>query len=95
MDLIDSSRGLLEYLQSSTGFDLIIIDPDMPDFESDALLMMIGDRMPGIAVIIHTYLSDFKWEGKKLAVWAQVEKKGNSIDSIRSIIKQLPDFMNA
>jgi len=84
--LADCKAGILSQIQGKQHFDVLIIDPDLPDMEITTLLKTLSENLPGIAVIIHAYLNDINWETKGLVILAHVEKKANSIDAIRKSI---------
>ncbi|MBU3914316.1 response regulator [bacterium] len=93
--LAENAKNLMLILNTSKQFDLLIIDPDLPDMESGELFKSISQQIHGIPVIFHDYYGDFSQECGSLNVLAYVEKKGNSIDNIRSTIQQAhqsPEF---
>lgn len=92
--LVGTARALTGSLVKQKEFNLLIIDPDLPDSENSELSRIIRGNLSGIPVIVHTCLSEFVHEFNMLDIRANVEKRGNSADNIRSIIKQMNPFPN-
>ena len=70
------------------GPDLLIIDPDLPDTQGETVLATLMDRLPKLAIIIHTLRADdFSPRGQR-SVFV-VEKQGRSIEQLKQIVSQL------
>jgi two-component SAPR family response regulator len=69
--------------------DIIICDPDLPDNTNKDLIQKIKGYYPSIPLIIHTLGHDVyaKYVFGMYPIMI-VEKEGNSIDKLKSIIKQ-------
>ena len=86
----DSAQRLLQALGQRPGPDLVVLDPDLPDADSAALLCGLQQRPPAVPVVIHTFLSDWSATPQHLA-WAAafVEKGANSIDNLIREVRRL------
>jgi CheY-like chemotaxis protein len=88
--LADSHSELIEKLKVIKDFNLLILDPDLPDAAdtADAIMTVVSEKVPSTPVIIHTYLSEFHSVPKMKSIIAKIEKNGNSIDNIRKTISE-------
>jgi DNA-binding NtrC family response regulator len=87
----ENAQRLIEVLSEGNGPDLVVLDPDLPDADSPALLTRLQSRSPAIPVVIHTFLSEFNERAQALD-WtaACVEKGANSSDAlIREVTRLL------
>ncbi len=84
----ENAEILKQKIGESICFDLLIIDPDLPDSDVDELFVFISEKMPGIPVVFHAYNGDFNFDYYLTNVLAHIEKKGNSIDKIRKVVLQ-------
>jgi len=87
-----TSRNGKETLQAIKGDpfpELIIIDPNFPDVDDWNILHNIEHLAPAIPVIVHTYISDYSKHTMALGSLIFVEKRGNSIDSLKKIATEV------
>ncbi len=85
-----SAKRLMEALGDEAGPDLLVVDPDLPDAESPALLAQICERWPAVPVVIHTFFCELTEQPQNLA-WtaACVEKNANSSDMLIREVRRL------
>lgn len=83
VEAADSAKRLMQALGDEAGPDLLVLDPDLPDADSPALLLQIHQRRPTIPVVIHTFFCELSDRPQNLA-WtaACVEKNANSSDML-------------
>ena len=87
--IADSAQDLLRWTFGQTQVDLLLLDPDLPDMDSEALMERLGSRIPPIPVVIHALPEDrSKADIMKDAV-TFVEKGGHSIEKIKEVIHRV------
>jgi DNA-binding NtrC family response regulator len=86
--LAKSAQEVLNGVYDHQDVDLLILDPDLPGYEKD-LIEKIEDRIPTIPIVIHTFLSDDASYPTDLGQAAFVEKRGNSVERLKSVIVEL------
>lgn len=79
------------HLKSEPAIDLLIIDPNLPDVNDWAIFNTIEHQAPAMPVIVHTYVSDYTKHTITLGSFIFVEKRGNSIDSLKKIAAEVLD----
>ena len=82
-------REVLRWIRSGEPFDLIILDPDLPDAGEIMILRTIQDQMPAIPIVIHTFLSDYTQLPADIRSSALVVKNGDSIDNLKKVVAQI------
>lgn len=84
--LAKDGREVLACVYHHDPLDLLILDPDLPDSSGPAILEKIGDRIPSIPVVVHTFLSDYAGYQTSPGTIAFVEKKGNSVEHLKKVV---------
>lgn len=79
---VKNANELIELLAEEKSIELLIIDPDFPDLESDLLLKKITDAVPLLPIILHTFYREGSQDNKSGHTFHFVEKQGNSIDKL-------------
>ncbi len=93
MLLAENCREVFQILDANTKFDLVIIDPDLPDIEETSLFRKLQNLRPRTPVVIHTLLADYLTHCRVLVKAVFIEKDGNSIERLKRVIAnqlQLP-----
>lgn len=91
----NSWREVLEYAFGPTMIDLLIVDPNLPDMDTERLLQKIGNRIPPLPIILHTLPGDESTaEHLKGSVFS-VEKGNGCIEQLKKLIDQLLTVKNA
>jgi len=87
--LADSVDEIMRLVRQQQPFNLIILDPDLPDMDNPLLLKRILGRMKHTPVIMHTYQSNITEGSFEDFQVSLIEKKGNSIENIKKIITNI------
>ena len=89
LQLAKDGREILRWIRSGELFDLIILDPDLPDAGEIMILRTIQDQVPALPVVIHTFLSDYTQLPADMRSSALVVKNGDSIDNLKKVVAQI------
>jgi CheY-like chemotaxis protein len=84
--LADRGREVLDALGGGAAVDLLVIDPDLPDLDPEALLEGIQSRAPGLPVIVHACAEIFRARSRPGGREAFVEKRGDSVVALKRLI---------
>lgn len=87
--LAESGIEVLKWAFHPDPLDLVILDPDLPDTSARQLMDKLKDRIPPLTVVIHAFLSDYAAPPDRLSADAFIEKGGNSIESLKKVIRDL------
>ena len=87
--LAENGREVLKLTYQTEAPDLLILDPDMPDTEVAFILKKLQSRIPVIPVIIHTFISDYADIEEFFTTAVFVEKKGNSVESLKEMVSDI------
>lgn len=68
--------------------DLLILDPDMPSVDGSLILETIRDRLPTLAIIIHTLHPEDEDQSITQSTYSFLEKQGNT-DYLKKEIKKV------
>jgi DNA-binding NtrC family response regulator len=93
--LAENGHEMLKHVYHSDPLDVIILDPDLPDADVTGTLMILKDRIPRVAVVFHTFEQDWEEYGKILEDAVFVEKRGNSIESLKQEIFNIIKLKNS
>ena len=69
--------------------DLLILDPDLPDTDESFLFKKLGERIPPLPVMVHSFLSENSEQQDILTTVTFVEKRGSSIDHLKKIVAEI------
>ena len=94
LQLAKDGREVLKWIQNGELFDLIILDPDLPDAGEIKILKTLQDQMPALPVVIHTFLSDYTQLPAVKRPLAMVVKNGDSIDNLKKVVAQILEASN-
>ena len=84
--LAKSSQEVLNRIADHESFDLLILDPDLPDAEELPLLEKLQNLAANVPLIIHTFVSGY---GNNLGVAGAatfVERRGDSVELLKKIV---------
>ena len=87
--LAKTGREIINYTLRQDSFDLLILDPDLPDTDESFLLEKLGERIPHLPVVVHSFLSENKEQQDILTTATFVEKRGSSIDHLKKIVAEI------
>ena len=89
VQLVKTGREVINYTLQQDSFDLLIIDPDLPDTDESSLLKKLGERIPPLPVVVHSFLSENNEQQDGLTTVTFVEKRGSSIDHLKKIVSEI------
>ena len=89
LQLAKDGREVLRWIRSGELFDLIILDPDLPDAGEIKILKTLQTQMSSIPIVIHTFLADYTQLPDDIRSMATVVKNGNSIDNLKKVVAQI------
>jgi DNA-binding NtrC family response regulator len=84
--LAENCREVIQMINTKIHFDMIIIDPDLPDVEEKELFFKLQGLRPHTAIVIHTLASQYLDAGSAIVEACFIEKDGNSIDRLKQVI---------
>jgi len=88
--LAATGDNVLTMVYAREGVDLLILDPDLPGCEMDAMLKVLGDRIPPLPVVLHTHQSKEETLCLRDDEWLVViEKTGDSVERIKEAVGQM------
>lgn len=87
--MADSAQDLLRWTFGQTPVDLVLIDPDLPDMDQEALMERISSRIPPIPIVIHAISENIKKAGIISDMATYVEKGGHSIEKLKEVIHNI------
>ena len=80
---------VINYTLRQDSFDLLILDPDMPDTDKSFLFKKLGEHIPPLPVVVHSFLSENSEQQDILTTATFVEKRGSSIDHLKKIVAEI------
>jgi len=89
VQLAKTGLEVINYTLEQDFFDLLILDPDLPDIDKSFLLKKLGERIPPLPVVVHSFLSENGEQQDILTTVTFVEKKGSSIDHLKEIVAEI------
>ena len=89
VQLAKTGREVINYTLRQDSFDLLILDPDLPDTDESSLLKKLGERIPPLPVVFHTLHSENSEHQDVLSTVIFVEKRGSSIDHLKKIVAEI------
>jgi DNA-binding NtrC family response regulator len=84
--LVESCREMFKLINDVQAFDLVIIDPDLPDAEEAVLYRKLASLRARIPVLIHTLVADDSKHFNLHSGVDFIEKDGNSIERLKQVI---------
>lgn len=89
VQLAKTGREVINYTLQEDSFDLLILDPDLPDTDESSLLKKLRERIPALPVVVHSFLpeNNEQWDGSVTVTF--VEKRGSSIDHLKKIVAEI------
>jgi len=87
--IADNGQEILKWSFSPLPLDLAVIDPDLPDMDSSALLQKLCGRIPPLPVVLHMLPGESAIAEDIRGVIVIVEKTGHSIDKLKAVISDI------
>ena len=69
--------------------DILILDPDLPDFEEFSVIQKLKDRIPPLPIVIHALQADYPEDFNESNLLFFVEKSGDSIEYMKQVIADI------
>jgi DNA-binding NtrC family response regulator len=89
VQLARSGREVLEWAYGHESIDLVILDLDLPGTSELAVLEKLGDRIPALPVVVHSFLLDYAAHPALSNAAALVEKEGNSVERLKDVVAKI------
>ena len=89
VQLARSAREVLGKVYQNKFIDLVILDPELFEGDEAGPLEKIGDRVPALPVVLHSFSADYHDKWNALSGVHFVEKNGNSIEHLKKVVSQL------
>ena len=84
-----TGKEIMMCLNNDLSIDLLIVDPELPDINDWSILHSVKLQAPAMPVILHTFLSDYTKHKLTPETVIFVEKRGNSINSLKKIVAKI------
>ncbi len=69
--------------------DILILDPELPDFEELSVMQKLKDRIPPLPIVIHALQADYSEDFHDSNLLFFLEKSGNSIEYMKQVIADI------
>ncbi len=80
---------VLKQAFSQTPLDLLILDPDLADFEDNDVFTKLNNRVPRLSMVIHSIQTDYEKSARPLLNAIFVEKQGNSVEQLKKVVSKI------
>ena len=84
--LAKNGQEVLKLAYQHGPLDLLILDMDLPDAIEIPVLEVLGDRIPVLPVVVHSFGSDYPNHLSYPGITAFVEKSGNSVERLKELV---------
>lgn len=89
VELAKSAGEILDRIRRDDSIRLLILDPDLPDFEYETLMQALIEMTSKLPVIIHSYSNGSGDERGSYKPVHFVEKRGHGIDKLKQVVSAL------
>lgn len=89
VQLAESGKQLLRMVSGNQPVDLVILDPDLPDWEESGIAEKLRDRDPFLPVVIHGFWSDHVESFVDVRNASFVEKAGSSVERLQHVVREM------
>lgn len=89
VQLAKNGRDVLDRIHHDEPLDLLVLDPDLPDVGDLSILERLQEELPGLPIVLHTFLSEYRSHSGVLSAGAFVEKDGSNIDALKTVILEM------
>ncbi|MBW1735552.1 MAG: response regulator [Deltaproteobacteria bacterium] len=87
VELVKDGQELMKRVSREDCPHLLIIDPNLPLIHGEAILTMLTNRLPPLAVILHTNLTELVNHPFAMEAWVFIEK-GENLDKLKTAIAE-------
>jgi len=84
--LAKNGKEVMRWIDYHEPFDLLIIDPNLPDEAELKVLEKLMDYVPSIPVVIHSYCLDYSTRPAISGSTVFVEKSGSSVEVLKKVV---------
>ena len=85
-----NGREVLKQVYKPAPLDALVLDLDLPDTNGSDLLDILQDRIPSLPLVLHAFApEDGSREDAFTKADAFVEKRGNSVDRLKKVLREL------
>ena len=85
-----NGREVLKQVDRPDPLDVLVLDLDLPDTNGSDLLDTLQDRIPSLPFVLHCFApEDGSREDACIKANAFVEKRGNSVDRLKKVVREL------
>ena len=85
-----NGREVLKQVHAPGLLDILVLDLDLPDTSGSDLLDTLQDRIPSLPFVLHCFSpEDGSREDAYIKANAFVEKRGNSVDRLKKVVREL------
>lgn len=89
--LARNGQELIERATRPEAFDLVILDPDLPDADEVPALKRLRESAPGLPIVVHAFPAEVRGEASEDALILFVEKRGASIENLKRTVLEILD----
>jgi DNA-binding NtrC family response regulator len=86
VNVAKNGQEVLKWAYHQGPLDLLILDVDLPDASEIPVLEILGDRIPVLPVVVHSFSSDYSNHLSYAGITAFVEKSGNSVEQLKKVV---------
>ena len=80
---------ILDFISHREPFDLLILDPDLPDMDKLSVFIKLQDQFPKLPVVVHIFPSDYSHITELLPKAVFVEKSGSSVEGLKQVVNAI------
>ncbi len=89
IELAKSGGEILDRIRNDNSIRLLILDPELPDFDYESLLQAIIEMTAKLPVVLHSFNNSFDDINGLYNPLHFVEKKGYGIENLRHVVATL------
>jgi DNA-binding NtrC family response regulator len=86
VNVAKNGQEVLKWAYHQGPLDLLILDVDLPDASEIPVLEILGDRIPVLPVVVHSFSSDYSNHLSYPGITEFVEKSGNSVEQLKKVV---------
>jgi DNA-binding NtrC family response regulator len=89
VQLAENGRQLTKWVFNKEPFDLLIVDPDLPDTDMPLFFSKLKSRIPFLPIVVHAFLSDYTDYADIFEKLPFVEKRGSSVEHLKKVVFEI------
>ncbi len=87
--LAESAKEVIKIAHQRGSCDVLILDPDLPDTDPALLLDELSNYIPGLPVVIHSFLASMRNLQNRAGTITMIEKSGNSVETLIKLVADI------